>query len=260
MELTKPSRRHSVTVRSRLSFARCKENNGRLVGKSAREFLRGWREWLAENLICGINTDQITAVLLRRGFDADLVSNEIRQMQKSPEIAAGRKVFKRTKKLESLLETQSRLFKGSAFASEFGERKRLTGEVFYQDYYFRNRPVVVAGWMENWKAFGTWSPESFRENFGSIEIEITAGRDLDPLYEDHCEKLRHKIIFRDYIDMMLRGAMTNEAYLVAKNYLLSRPEFSDLRSEFNWPPGVQSSVAQPDLPLNSLRSPPPGGA
>jgi hypothetical protein len=202
------------------------------------EYTRVWREWLAENIIRGCDQDQLREVLDRRGFSEALIAGEIARLNQSPEIAAARKFFKRTEKLESLLEVQSKLFKGSGFASEFGERRRLTGEEFYNEYFFRNRPVVVTGWMDDWEALKTWSPRNFRERFGDIEIEIIANREKDPRYEDHCEHLRQKVLLKDFIYLIENNGPTNAAYLVAKNYFLSKPEVAELKKEFHCPPGV----------------------
>jgi ribosomal protein L16 Arg81 hydroxylase len=205
-----------------------------------------WLEWLAENLIRGIDKHQIQAVLLKHGFDNEYLTNEFNRLEHDPVILAARKLFKKTKKLESLLDTRSELFKRSGFADQFGEKLQLTGKEFYKNYFFPNLPVVIRGWMDNWEALRTWSPHNFRERFGDIEIEITMDRDQDSFYEDNCEKLRKNILLKDFVDKIEDSKNTNNYYLVAKNYLLSKPEFKDLKKEFSYPADVLDTTATVD--------------
>jgi ribosomal protein L16 Arg81 hydroxylase len=202
------------------------------------DYTRGWNEWLSDNLIRGSDKNKIKTVLLRRGFPEAFIIKEMKRLDESTEVAAARKIFKRTKKLESLLDVQSKLFRHSGFQCEFGERRQLSGDQFYKDYFFRNRPVVVTGWMDDWEALRTWSPKNFRQRFGEVEIEIIANRDKDPYYEDNCEQLRQKILLREFVDTIESAGSTNAVYLVARNFLLSKPEFAELKNEFVCPTGV----------------------
>ncbi|QRO01489.1 cupin-like domain-containing protein [Archangium violaceum] len=53
-------------------------------------------------------------------------------------------------------------------------RENLTPEEFIHEYIEKNRPVIVTGAMKNWRAPSTWTPESFRELFGDMPVEVTA--------------------------------------------------------------------------------------
>lgn len=50
--------------------------------------------------------------------------------------------------------------------------KDLTTEVFLSEYLEKNRPVVLAGAMRNWKALETWKPESLARRFGNEKVQI----------------------------------------------------------------------------------------
>jgi Cupin-like domain len=48
----------------------------------------------------------------------------------------------------------------------------LSAETFVSEYLQKNRPVVVAGAMQDWKALETWTPEVLAKRFGSEQVQV----------------------------------------------------------------------------------------
>jgi hypothetical protein len=196
------------------------------------------REQLIINIICGDYRKELTELLLTNGLGEETAQDEINRLARDPGISAARRLIKRAEKVEAFLDIQNQLFRKSGFISEFGTRQRLSGGEFYTKYFFRNLPVVVAGWMDDWPALKTWSPRNFADRFGDVEIEVVAGRNNDPQYEQNYERLCQKMLLKDFVKVIETKGTTNDIYLTARNRFLSRPEVAELLDEFSCPPGV----------------------
>src|SRR5262249_22657303 len=175
---------------------------------------------------------ELTELLLTNGLGEETARDEINRLARNPGISAARRLIKRAEKIEALLDIQHELFRKSGFISEFGTRQRLSGEEFYTKYFFRNLPVVVAGWMDDWPALKTWSPRNFGDRFGDVEIEVVADRDSDPQYDQNYERLCRKMPLRDFVKVIESKGTTNDIYLTARNHFLWLPEVAELLDEF----------------------------
>jgi hypothetical protein len=70
----------------------------------------------------------------------------------------------------------------STIPAAMAEIDRLDGfsaEVFERDYYRRGRPVVFAGAARDWRCVREWSPDFFRERYGSSRVEVGDDRYSD---------------------------------------------------------------------------------
>ncbi|MDX6741534.1 cupin-like domain-containing protein [Actinocorallia sp. A-T 12471] len=109
-------------------------------------------------------------------------------------------------------------------------------DAFFTNHYFANRPVVLRGLAASWRAVSRWTPEYFAESFGDRTVEITAGRDADPRFEDNFVAHRTEVAMRDFVKDVMDGT-GNDRYLVAKNHVLQRPEFQTLLDDIRCPDG-----------------------
>jgi len=51
-------------------------------------------------------------------------------------------------------------------------RHELPYEQFAEEYLFPNKPVIISGAMEVWRAVDNWTPEYFKTKYGSISLCI----------------------------------------------------------------------------------------
>src|SRR2546425_8721197 len=55
---------------------------------------------------------------------------------------------------------------------QIDRRAGLSREQFEREYLLPLRPVIVTDGISRWGASGKWSPQFFKENYGSLEIEV----------------------------------------------------------------------------------------
>ena len=55
---------------------------------------------------------------------------------------------------------------------QIDRRSQLSYEEFAEKYLYANRPVVVTDVMREWKALSRWTPEFFRNEFGSMTFTL----------------------------------------------------------------------------------------
>ncbi|HTD33826.1 MAG TPA: cupin-like domain-containing protein [Candidatus Elarobacter sp.] len=96
------------------------------------------------------------------------------------------------------------------------ELDRLDPEEFFQQYYFRNRPVKIRRLLERWQGFDAWHLPRLVSAYGDVPLEITvnrppvAGHDVGPEADLRTVPLRE-------FAAMLERAKSDEVYLIARN-------------------------------------------
>ncbi len=90
-------------------------------------------------------------------------------------------------------------------------------ELFRKNYVDRSRPVVLTGVASRWPAVERWSPEFFRDTYGSHRIHVEQSRSEVPSNEP-LEYLRNRYYREEelgkVIDLMLSGQHPPGAYYV----------------------------------------------
>jgi ribosomal protein L16 Arg81 hydroxylase len=150
-----------------------------------------------------------------------------------------------TRKLESLIELYAELDRQSSIGDDI-PRKRLSPAEFYKDYFYPNRPVIVEGLMVDWPASTKWTFPWLRANFGDHEIEVHANRSNDPRYEQHFRGNCSTMNFGDFVSLLESPGESNNTYIVGRNLLLARPEFSGMLQDIHNPPGFLDSRTMND--------------
>jgi hypothetical protein len=55
---------------------------------------------------------------------------------------------------------------------EIDRRHNLPYEDFAREYLFPNKPVILSGALEGWRAVAHWTPEYFRNTYGAMKLSI----------------------------------------------------------------------------------------
>jgi hypothetical protein len=186
--------------------------------------------WL--RLIGGKTSIQVVSGLVAEGHDADEVTRLVDEIRSRPAFREALRLANRNRKFAGLLQALGDLFARSGFSIE---RVRVTGEEFYERYFFNNRPVIVQGLMDGWRARSLWSPAYFRERFGAVEVEVVDNRDAQP-YEDF-DRRRRVMTMNDFVQQIERGQQHENLYLIARNRALALPGLESLWSDFTVPSG-----------------------
>lgn len=148
---------------------------------------------------------------------------------------------RRIEKLESLLNFYSDLHRQSGAAGKIDVREGISGKEFFDEYYYRNKPVILRSMMDDWPAMGKWSPDFFIRHYGQVPVEVTKGREKERDYEKEFRKTVVKMPFGEFIEQIRQPSSSNDIYLVARNYFFSNPQFRALRDDIIPPASIIDS-------------------
>lgn len=189
-----------------------------------------WRNWLVAQLLDGRPPAELTQVMIRRGFTPAAAERTVTEIAGSAVLEGCKAALRGPAKLAELMSLLGTLFTRSGFTLE---RRRLTPESFFRDYFFANRPVVLTGLTDDWPALRLWGPDYFRSRFGSVKVEVTHRRDADKRYERNFTSHRTTVDFAEYVSMVERPGAGNDTYLVARNRVLELPGLRALNDDFS---------------------------
>jgi Cupin-like domain len=198
---------------------------------------KNWQGWIAENLILGVPREQLVDQMVASGFKHKPAVQLVAEQESSPAIETARALLDHQRKQGAVFEAMAEIARQSRYGHGMIKRA-LAAADFYEQYFWRNTPVVLQGLMSDWPAVHKWNLEFFAQHYGGEIVEITADREGDSLYEDNFERHRARITMRDYVRKLdeCRRA-TNDLYLVAKNNLLSKEPFHGLFADIRCPFG-----------------------
>jgi hypothetical protein len=181
-----------------------------------------WKRWIAENRMLGVPPETLIATLLERGVTRHAAEQELAVLDAHPYFQAGHWIAQKLKKIQSLLDVYADLaqLRPTARFASVERRSSVSKEEFLERYYSANRPLILLGLMNEWKACSLWSPQYFRAKCGGEMVEVMAGRSADACYEINSERHKTTMMFGEYIDWVTRQGQSNDRYLVANNNLL----------------------------------------
>lgn len=169
---------------------------------------------IAKLLLAGHSPAVIAASMRKQKIREHDIEAEIQQAVNHPYMKAMESLAKRNKRNEWLLKKYSKLGAMSKNRHAIDRCSKLEPDVFFENYYFRNRPVIIADMVDDWPAFRLWGLEYFLEKFGEemVEIQFDRGisRELNGPFPSHFSKL---VPLSEYIDLIIEHSPTNELYL-----------------------------------------------
>lgn len=193
---------------------------------------KSWLEWTHENLARNCDPAGIVRILRDNNFSLP----DIRAMmgERFPEAPAlvepsapasepPLDLQALRQKRESIVAIQRSLARLARRPALVERRGALPGPQFLEEYYARNRPVLLTGLMSDWPALDKWTPQYLKEVCGREVVEVMAGRESSPSYEIEDAPHRRNIHFSQFIDVVMSGQETNDYYLTARNNFFARP-------------------------------------
>lgn len=201
------------------------------------------RGWVADRLLDGLDTAEVELRLAE--FHPGVVdpATEVQLIRRDPILQAGLAAARTRNKLDSLMDALARQLRQSNAVSSIPIVDQIEPQRFFDEFYFANRPVLLRGLMSNWKALSTWTPGFFADRFGDVSIEVQAGRDSNPLYDEQFNSHRCWMPLAEFIDKLPSAG--NDVYLTGKNDLLRRPEFAELNKDFGHLEGILDATSGP---------------
>ncbi|OJH40497.1 hypothetical protein [Cystobacter ferrugineus] len=125
-----------------------------------------WREWLVENLLLGVEAEDLVRVLVKSGVDAELARAALLAETRDPHFQGAVRVAHLQRKMETLLDVYAEFYRQSGAHQQVERHAQLPADAFFERYYFRNRPVVVQGALTKWAALGGWTLARISERLG----------------------------------------------------------------------------------------------
>lgn len=144
----------------------------------------------------------------------------------------------------SFLNLYSELHRQSRGAGTVDVLKGISRTDFYENYYSLNRPVILKNSAGGSAAVRAWSPEYFKEHYGSVPVEITANRNSRPDYESNFRQTVQTVTMAELAERLRREGETNDFYLVARNYFFENPALAPLRNDLQPPPEIVNTADQ----------------
>ena len=176
-----------------------------------------WRGWIGANLMLGSTAEQIAHVLEASGIDPAQIQAEIKAAKASPYVRGGNLLSERIKKRDWLLACYRKLANQFDSTSKVPREHQLSAQDFYQNYYFRHRPVVLSGLIDHWPAMTRWTPDYFEQAVGDAPVQVQFGRDEDASYEMNSLELRSEMSMREFVALLKSDEPSNNAYMTANN-------------------------------------------
>jgi hypothetical protein len=185
-----------------------------------------WRRWIAENLLLGCHPDTVAETLLQAGISAVQARDEIAMAMRSPYLQGAQRLRNRLAKRDWVIDIQSRL---NRIAPAHVPRYHCpSGQVFFDEYYRRNLPVIITGMLDDCAALAKWSIAYFQQHFGAREVEVQFGREADPQYEQNSISHKRVMRFGDYAGLVQSSGRTNDFYMTANNDTKNREALREL--------------------------------
>lgn len=185
-----------------------------------------WRGWIAENLILGGHPETLIGIMVQSGIVEQSARGEVDTALRSPYLRGVSRLHNRLSKRDWVLGIQSRL--NRLVPNEVPRRERLSGEVFLQEHYSRNLPVIITGMLDDCEARTKWTYDYLIAQLGEKEVEVQFGRNADPDYEMNSQTLKRRMPFGDYVALVRDAGSTNDFYMTANNDGHNRQALRDL--------------------------------
>lgn len=188
-----------------------------------------WRGWIAENLILGAQPPALLGVMMQSGIAEQSARMELDAAMRSPYLRGAARMHNRVAKRDWVLGIQSRL--NQLAPQQVPRRARLPGQVFFDEHYRRNQPVIITGMLDDCAARGKWTFDYLAAQLGEREVEVQFGRDADPNYEMNSMQHKRRMPFGQYVAMVREAGVTNDFYMTANNDGQNREALRELMSD-----------------------------
>lgn len=204
-----------------------------------------WREWLAENVVRGVDAERLVDVLVSEGFPRATARAEVDATREHPAVRAGLGHTRLHEDTLCLLDTRVSLHRHSGRHRRVERHKDLPIPEVMARYYLAHRPVLLEGFMRDWPLMKRWTPQSLARDLGDVEVEVMAGREARPDHDLEPDACRTVMRFAEFLRRLEEGGPSNDLYLTARNFALEREELRGLLDDVRYPPGLLRKSSRP---------------
>ena len=187
-----------------------------------------WRQWITDNALRRCAADGMISTAAAAGIDPAQTSGFIAALPRNPMYRAAERLRDRYERYARAMQNVQAVRESDPGYDQVERRANLSRDEFVERYVRGCRPVVITDIARDWPAMKRWSFDGFKRRYGSMTVQVQAGRDKDADFEVNKVRLRHDTNFAAFLDRVAASDVTNDEYLTASNELLRRPEFAGL--------------------------------
>lgn len=202
-----------------------------IVPQQVRPLDEHWAQWILDNSLARCPADTMLATVTQAGIDPAQAGAFIRNLPGNPMYRAAEKMRDRYDRFARVMHNVQAVHESAPDYTHVEKRSRVSREEFLERYVRGCRPVVLTDMARDWPAMQRWSFAEFKRRYGSMAVQVQAGRESDADFEVNKVKHRHETNFAAFLDRVSTSGVTNDEYLTANNELLRRPEFMGLLDE-----------------------------
>ena len=192
-----------------------------------------WALWIMENVILGVNPEDIYQALSDNGLKDAVTLPTLKEFCSRPEFAARKWRETPSDKFERSLLSRYRL---RCLRSDDAIQRvsTLHSKEFFETYYCRNEPVILTDLAKHWSLMSDWTPQYLSSRYGDCDVEVQTGRNSDDHYEVNIASHRTRMSLRNYVGLVESVSSSNDVYMCANNRALD----CNLAGLFNDIPGL----------------------
>lgn len=202
-----------------------------------------WRRWIADNALRRCSPESMLATVAAAGIDPAQASGFIGALAHDPAFGAAERMRDRHERFARTMQHVQSLRESAPGYDHVEKRSRVSRDEFIERYVRGCRPVVLTDLTRDWPAMQRWNFAEFKRRFGSLTVQVQAGRESDADFEVNKVRHRRETNFAAFVDRILTSGNTNDEYLTANNELLRRPEFAGLLDEVGTLPDFCNQAA-----------------
>lgn len=192
-----------------------------------------WLEWAAYRLASGDDMQVVADRLTSGGLSSEKARVLIDGLTRNPIFRATVRVAKEKKKLSDLNDLLLLLEGSAESGGQVPIEMNIEPVAFFEEYYSRNRPVIIKGIAERWLAFGKWTLHYLRTEFGSSIVKYQC-RDVRANHLQAFYENGQTGALSSYLDLIeSESPESRKYYLMSQDKLLRRVAFRRLLKDID---------------------------
>jgi ribosomal protein L16 Arg81 hydroxylase len=181
-----------------------------------------WIDWAIENTLNGVPRVELIDRMKQEGVaEADALAMTA-DLNRLSGYKVADKINEQYKKLSSVVGNLQALQEQDPQYETIEKIDFPSEEVFFKEYWTRNKPVIIKNFAKGWPAMSKWSLEYFADKFGDELVEVQTKRDADKTYELNSVAHKTKMPLSEFIAKIKASESSNDFYMTANNNTLKQ--------------------------------------
>jgi hypothetical protein len=205
----------------------------------------GTLAWIAEHLALGAAPEAVRDALVSQGVPPEDAAAALAAILADPVLGTARTLAQRLRRREAMLQTLGEVAALDAADTTVPRERGLSSDRFLDEYYARNRPVLLEDACDGWPALERWTLPYLRDVIGDVPVDIAGPDPQSPGELRPGPRVRQSVSFTAYVDGLLDGSADPDQYLIAESGLLATPSAAPLLADFTPDARYLHPVADP---------------